>query len=109
MGIDVEVKIKKTSPSSEFYWAFGSSLIVAIAIAIYQLEQIIVNDPQNLLNHSARASAFSFSLLLFLLIYFIVGVIMLFIKKSEKFSKGLLLSALLIMLIMFLVPRLIHV
>jgi len=44
-----------------------------------------------------------FTLLPFVCIYFIVGVVMLFIKTSEKFAKGLLLSSLILFFLMFVV------
>ena len=51
-----------------------------------------------------------FSLLPFVVIYFIAGVIMLFFKKSEKFAKGLLLSALILFFLMiFIASGLIHI
>lgn len=82
---------------SEFYWGFLSSLTVALSMSIFQ------SWPPGSHLHSAGEYEFSsvigFTLIPFFGIYFIVGVIMLFFKKSEKFAKGLLLSALIILLV----------
>ncbi len=82
---------------SEFYWGLFSSLIVALSISIFQyLEQ---RNYLHGLEKYETGSALGFALLPFFGIYFIVGVIMLFLKKSERFAKGLLLSALILLLV----------
>lgn len=85
---------------SEFYWGLFSSLIIALAISISRHLQFLKG-----LNEIGRKETdligFSFSLLPFVAVYFIVGSVMLFSKKSEKFAKGLLLSALILLVIMF--------
>ena len=87
---------------SEFYWALISSLIVALAMSLYQ-HLSFLNDIPGLAGYET-ISGFSYSLLPFVGIYFIVGVLMLFSKKSESFAKGLLLSALILFFIMIFLP-----
>ena len=90
---------------SEFYWGLFCSLIVALSFTIYQYLQLL-KDLKGIEKYETFIG-FSFSLLPFVGIYFIVGVVMLFSKKSEKFAKGLLLSALILFIIM-LIPGLIR-
>jgi len=75
---------------SEFYWGFLSSLSVCIALFAYQVNR------SPFPGHNEAGKSLSFGLLPFFVIYFVVGVIMLFRKKSASFAKGLLLSALII-------------
>jgi len=83
---------------SEFYWGLFSSLIVALSLTIFQHLQLL-SDLKGIEKYD-HLIGFSFSLLPFVGIYFIVGVIMLFSKKSEKFAKGLLLSASILLIVM---------
>jgi hypothetical protein len=99
----LEIEIKKKYSRSEFYWGFFSSLLIAFAIVWFQISKSNKNHPQDVLSFADKAVGFSFGLLLFLIIYFAVGVIMLFNKKSESFAKGLLLSALIILAFIILV------
>lgn len=73
---------------SEFYWSFLGSLIIALSVTVYRYFQLEIPGEGE--------SVFTFGLLPWLAIYFIVGVIMLFNKKSERFAKGLLLSTLIL-------------
>jgi hypothetical protein len=78
---------------SEFYWGFISSLIVAVAFATvpnFKMFRMIHREGGEF------GPSLGFSLLPFVGIYFVVGVIMLFSKTSERFAKGLLLSALIL-------------
>jgi len=84
---------------SEFYWGLFSSLIVALMLSTYQVAEIR-NSLPGLQKYKIDSGALGFSLFPFVGIYLIVGVIGLFIKKSEKFSKGLLLSTVILFLIM---------
>ena len=99
----METNARKIYSKSEFYWGLFSSLVIAVTISILQYEKLKSSDEQHLLSNSEKGSAFTFALLPFLGIYFLFGVIMLFIKKSERFGKGLLLSALILLFIMILV------
>ena len=83
---------------SEFYWGLFSSLIVALFMTI--IRYLPFSNDLSGIDDEAYLIGLSFSLLPFVAIYFVVGVIMLFSKKSEKFAKGLLLSALILFVIM---------
>ena len=83
---------------SEIYWGFFSSLIVALLIAYFQTR----NTYPGLEKFEENGSAMFGTLIPFFGIYFIVGVIMLFFKKSERFAKGLLLSALFLLFTLIL-------
>ena len=87
----MEIEIKKKYSRSEFFWGFFSSLLIAFAIVWFQISKSNKNHPQDVLSFADKAVGFSFGLLPFLIIYFAVGVIMLFNKKSESFAKELLL------------------
>ncbi len=83
---------------SEFYWGLVGSLVVALAMAIIRYLPFTTDSSE--IEGEGYLIGLSFSLLPFVAIYFVVGVIMLFSKKSEKFAKGLLLSALILFVIM---------
>jgi hypothetical protein len=85
---------------SEFYWGLFSSLVVAILFVIIQNLEMIKT-----LGHLGQeyGIGLGFSLLPFVGIYFILGVIMLFNRKSEKFAKRLFLSALILLFIMIFI------
>jgi len=83
---------------SEFYWGLLSSFFIAILVSIIQSLGMI----RSIHREGGQAGVgVGFTLLPFVCIYFIVGVVMLFIKTSEKFAKGLLLSSLILFFLMF--------
>jgi len=85
---------------SEFYWGLLSSFFIAILVSIIQSLGMI----RSIHREGGQAGVgVGFTLLPFVCIYFIVGVVMLFIKTSEKFAKGLLLSSLILFFLMFVV------
>jgi len=92
---------------SEFYWGLLSSLFVALLLSVIQTFEMI----RSIHRDGGKAGVgVGFSLLPSVGIYFIAGVIMLFFKKSEKFAKGLLLSALILFFLMiFIASGLIHI
>jgi TctA family transporter len=85
---------------SEFYWGLFGSLIIAMLLTVIQNFEMIKTFRRLSRGYGV---GLGFTLLPFVGIYFIVGVIMLFNKKSEKFAKGLLLSALILLFIMIFV------
>jgi hypothetical protein len=80
---------------SELYWGLISSFIVPVIFCIINYTQTPSLPAP--LDADGYNSMLSFQITVFIVIYFIVGVIMLFFKKSERFAKGLLLSALLLL------------
>jgi len=76
-----------------------SSLLVALLVSMIQTFEMI----RGIHRDGGKAGVgVGFSLLPFVAIYFIIGVVMLFFKKSEKFAKGLLLSAPILFFLMIL-------
>ena len=85
---------------SEFYWGLLSSFFVALLFSMIAT----FGEIRSIHREGGQAGAgVGLTLLPFVCIYFVVGVVMVFFKTSEKFAKGLLLSSLILFFLMIVV------